>query len=190
MTHVYDIIKELAPELLKDLSVRTAYNQVIECFIKHSEFMYTYPVNYQDKYKYTWFTNKAAVSILSDIERTFLYNYSFTNFSGYYYIPNGRSIIRGTDEHKKHCNNILECSNTYEILYNMIYPIINPRANEKVKQLENARIVAQNKAQIKSYKDGIIEYRKNIIIWKDALKKLDVEGTTYNELFGDDSLRA
>jgi len=72
----------------------------------------------------------------------------------------------------------------------MIFPIIYPRANEKVKQLENARIVAENKAKIKAYKDSIIEYRKNILIWKDALKKLDVEATTYNELFGDDSLRA
>ncbi len=190
MTHVYDIIKELAPELINDLSVRTAYNQVIECFIKHSECIYTYPVNYKDKYRYTWFTKKVVPSTLTDIERSFLYNYSFTNFSGYYYIPNGRSIIRGSDEHKKYYNNILECSNTYQILYDMIYPIINPRANEKVKQLENARIVAENKAKIKGYKDSIIEYRTTIKGWKDALRKLDVEGTTYNELFGDDSLRA
>ncbi len=187
MTYVYDKIKELAPELLKDLSVRTAYNQVIECFIKHNESILTYRVNNND---YSFFTKKLVAPILTEIENKFTYScYYFINFSGYYSIPYGRNIPKGTDEHKKHCNNILKCSNTYQILYDMIYPIISPRAIEKAKQIENARIVAENKAKIKSYKDSIIDYRANILKLKHALKKIDVEGTTYNELFSDDSLR-
>lgn len=183
MTYVYEIINELSPELLKDLSVRIAYNNVIEVLVKHSNHINTY--NVADNHKYNWFSKKHSYISITDIEKTFIYSYFFTSFSANYYIPNGRSLVKGTEEYKLHCNNIKEVNDTYIILYDMIYPVLSGRCAEKGKQVENARIVAENKARIKAYKDSIIQYRANIKAWKEALKKLDVEGTTYNELFGE-----
>ncbi len=186
---LYSIIEELAPELLKDIDIRIAFNLFVACLEKHKDninLWYVAPKN-----KYTIFSTVYNVPSIENISKELLDAYYFNIINGYYYTKNisrynVNKVNKESDDFKQHCNNIKEIYDSYKPLYDMIYPIIGPKAKNILTSQENARIVEQNKIRIKQYKDAIIHHRNEINKYKELLKKADIEATTYNELFEGD----
>jgi hypothetical protein len=189
---LYNIINQLAPDLLKDLSIRTAFNQFVDS-LEQCKYINTYQVNQAGLYN--WFKKKPVKSTRGDIQRLLNTSYSsnvlqIPNINGAYNLYMAGRVDRNQYDKldPKIIDDILNIYDKYYILYSMIHPIIEPSIHKKLLMEENARIVAQNKEYVRKAKEGIIAHREQIKSLKKQLKKYDVEGITYDELFGDTSL--
>jgi hypothetical protein len=190
---IYEIIEELAPELLNDIVVKTAYNQFVDIMKQNIEYIWSYT----PKDKYDWFQKECQrYKDKNDLTRTIisshLHNHNtrfsvyLSNFSGinaYYGITS--KLKKDTDEYNTHINNIANIYDKYIILWDLISPVIRHRANKRYKSITLAKEIERNKLRIQDLKNAILDCRERLDKYEKELRDIDVEGTTIAELFGE-----
>jgi len=186
MLDIYDIISELAPELLEDTRVKDAYNDCINTIKKYISYITSYQLSNESLY--SWFAKENKKDTYKKDTEYYIkknYNANLSYFTNLNMIYTHVSYKTTNIDYDFHINNVYDICDKYYILYDLINPHIYPKAKAKVENFENAKKVKQNLQLIANYKEKILNLRSDLKWYEKEIRRIDIEGSTIKELFGE-----